>query len=335
VNTNANGAHLGAHYFNGYVYYATATKLGRFDLASTWTDTFQTFSKTAVYRPMEELNGLLLIGNDYLISSLDTADTWTDSSLDLPTNYDVSCLSSIGSDLLIGTSMGANVCQAKVFLWDTYSLSWTYEDDVYETIVNCFIKADNIVLAQCGTAGQLYMWNGAAMERFNKIRGLTTGQGDQLSTTFKGKPLFANSNKIYSIHRESDGLPYAISCEYTSTGTTIKSIIAQGSQLLVSHNAGVDKIDANYATATLDFPEVSGSVQQVVVDYDTLPASTSIGISTKIDGGDWTAQTTTTDAINKKVFFDGGLGTVNFFQARITLTPATSNTPVIKRVNYE
>jgi len=49
VNTNANGAHLGAHYFNGYVYYATATKLGRFDLASTWTDTFQTFSKNCIF----------------------------------------------------------------------------------------------------------------------------------------------------------------------------------------------------------------------------------------------------------------------------------------------
>jgi len=333
VNTNANGAHLGAQYFNGKVYYATATKLGSFDLVTTWTDTYQTFSKTATSRPMEEINGLLIIGNDYLLSTLDTSGTWTDNSLDLPSNYDITCLAAVGSDLLIGTSMGANVCQTKVFLWDTYSASWTYEDDVYEIGVNCFIKIDNGVLAQCGTAGQLYTWNGSAMDRFKKIRGLTTGAGDQLSTVFKGKPLLANATKVYSIHREDSDLGYAIVQEYTSTGT-ISSIIAQGSQLLVSHNSGVDKIDTNYATAILDCPEVQGAVQKVEVNYDSLPANTTIGISTKVDGGNWTAQTPITDTIQKKVYFDGGMAQVNFFQARITLTPSTSNTPVIKSINY-
>jgi hypothetical protein len=332
VNTNANGAHLGAQYFDGKVCYATATKLGYFDLATTWTDTYQTFSKTATARPMEELNGLLIIGNDYTLSTLDTSAVWTDNALDLPTNYDITALCAQGSDLLIGTSMGANVCQSKVFLWDTYSSSWTYEDDVYEVGVNCFVKIDNGVLAQCGTSGQLYSWNGSAMDRFKKIRGLTTGAGDQLSTVFKGKPLIANSNKIYSIHREDSSLEYAIVHEYTATGTTISSIVAQGSQLMVSHGSGVDKIDTNYATAILDCPEVSGA-SNVEVDYDSIPAGT-IGISTKVDGGAWTAQTCTTDAIKKKVYFDGGLGDVNFLQARITLTPSTTNTPVIKRINY-
>lgn len=334
VNTNANGAHLGAHYFNGYVYYATSTKLGRYNLDATWADTWQTFSKTASYRPMEELNLSLFIGNDYLISSVDSAGTFADNALDLPANHDVSSLVAVGTDLLIGTSMGTNVCQCKVFLWDTYSSSWTIEDDIYEIGVNAFIKADNLTLAQCGTSGQLYYWTGSQMQKFKKVRGLTTTFGDQFSTVLKGKPLFSNSNKVYSIHRESPDMPYAITNEYTSTGTTIKSIIAQGAQLLVAHDVGVDKIDTNYATATMDFPEVMGIVQKVVVDYDAIPSGTSIGISTKVDGGDWTAQTSITDTISKKVFFDGGLGTVNFFQARVTLTPSTSNTPVIKQVNY-
>jgi len=334
VNTNANGAHLGAQYFNGYIYYATSTKLGRFDLSSTWTDTWQTFSKTASYRPMCELNLSLFIGNDYLLSAVDSAGTFADNSLDLPLNQDITDLVAAEYDLLIGTSMGANVCQCKVFLWDTYSSSWTTEDDIYETGVNCFIVSDGMVMAQCGGAGKIYYWTGSQMQIFKKIRGITSVYGNQLSTVYQGKSLYANSNKVYSIHRENPNMPYALVCEYTATGTTIKSILAQGTQLLVSHDAGVDKIDTNYATAVIDFPEVSGDIKGIEVYYDSIPAGTSIEISTKVDGGTWTAQTPNTDTINKKVYFDGGLGGTNFFQGRITLTPSTNTTPIIKRVNY-
>jgi hypothetical protein len=335
VNTNTNTVHRGARYFNGYLYYWTATKLGRFDLASTWTDTWQTLSN-GNGRGSTILNMSLFIADGNDVSAVDSAGTFTQSALDLETNWLITDMTGVGTDLLIGTVNSVNNGKCKVFLWDTYSPSWTTEDDIFEAGVNCFIDSDNITFAQCGASGNLYYWTGARMERFGKIRGIATtntATSHNLSSTLNGKPLFANATKVYSIHREDKDLGFAIANEYTSTGT-ISSIIAAGSQFLVQYGTGVDKIGTNYAIATLDTPESVGKYSNIIVQYDSLPAGTSIGIGTKVDSaGSYTAQTPIIDTIKKLVYFDGGLGDVNWLQAQITLTPATTSTPIIKAIN--
>jgi hypothetical protein len=332
VNTNANGAHAGARYFNGYIYYATSTKLGRFNLVSTWTDTFQTFTQTTSYRPMEEINLSLFIGNGKYVASVDNAATFSDNVLDLPSNYSVTALVGVGTDLLIGTIIGTNVNFCKVFLWDTYSSSWTVEDEIPEIGVNCFIPSDNITFAQCGTSGQLYYWTGGSMQSFKKIRGVTTSVNSYASTRLAGKPLFATGTKVFSIHRSDKDFPYVVVQEYTATTGTIASIIGVGTQLLVSTGSNIDKIGANYATAMIDTPEITDNTQDIEVYYDSIGGTGTIGISTNIDNGGYTAQTTVRDTIRKLVHFDGGLGTVNFLQSRITLTPDTTNNISIKRI---
>lgn len=335
AHTNANTAHRGARYFNGKLYFWTATKVGHFDLASTWTDTWQTLSNSNG-RGSCVVNLSLFIADGNDISSVDSAGTWSQSALDLETNFVATDLTAVGSDLLIGTVNSTSNGFCKVFLWDTYSPSWTLEDEVYEAGVNFFLPADNIVFAQCGASGQFYYWTGSRMEKFKKARGLTTtnsATSHALATNLNGKPLFANSTKVYSLHREDKDFPYAIAGEYTATTGTIVSIIAAGTQLLVSTGSNIDKIGTNYATVTIATPEVSAPIQGVVVHYDSIGSGGSVGIATQIDAaGSYTSQTVITDTIKKKVYFDGMLGDVNFFQAQITLTPSGANNIAIKSI---
>jgi len=338
ANTNANTAHRGARYFNGKLYYWTATKVGHFNMASTWTDTWQTLSNSNG-RGSSILNLSLFIADGNDISSVDNTGAWSQSALDLETNYIITDLTNVGTDLLIGTINSTSNGACKVFLWDTYSPSWTLEDEIFESGINCFIPADNITFAQCGNAGQVYYWTGGHMEKFKQIRGITTtntATSHALTTSLNGKPLLANGTKVYSISRYDKDYPFAVASEYTTTQGTITTIIAAGAQLLVANGSNVDKIGTDYATATINTPESQGDFQHINVQYDSLPASTSIGIGTKIDSaGSFTAQTTITDSVKKRIHFDGSLGTVNWLQSQITLTPSGATTPIIKSISLE
>lgn len=327
ANTNANGTgHRGLRYFNGYLWYWTATKLGNFDLASTWSDSFGTGTD---FREGIEANNTLLIANGRYIARVDAANTFAAQEFVLPAQYKATCLKNIGDDVLIGTYVSTDVSYCKVFLWDTVSPAWTYEDEVFEIGVNCFLQLDNIILAQCGTSGRFYYWNGTQMVYFGKIRGITTALGEQMTTVFNGRPLFANATKIYSIHKEDSGLSFAFCGEYTCTGT-VASIGVQGQNLLASVGTGVDKRGTSYATATIETAEAQGSAGSVIVDYDTYPEG--IDILTSSNGESYVNQTPIPDTTKKTIRFDGSLGDSVTTTVKLTLTPSGSDIPKVKLI---
>ena len=329
VNTNANGAHTGCRYFNGYIWYWTGTKIGHYNLDATWTDSFAT-TGTAFRGAEEHANGLYIANGRY-IARIDAANTLSVAEFVLPAQYKATELKSIGDDLLIGTYVGTDVAYCKVFLWDTVSTSWTYEDEVFEIGVNCFLQLDNIIAAQCGTSGRLYYWTGSQMSYFGKIRGITTALGEQMSVTFNGRPLLANGTKIYSIHKEDKDLPYAIVGEYTCTGT-ISSLAVQGQTLLASVGTGVDKRGTSYATAIVETPEAQGKSGKVMVNYDSYPDG--IGIEVKVNNGSYVAKTEVISANDMMVYYNGQLPSNVCAQAKITLTPSGSSIPKIKRIIF-
>lgn len=334
VNTNANGAHLGALYYNGYIYYATSTKLGRTDL-STFSDTFQTFTITATYRPMEVVNLTLFIGNGKYVSSVNSSGTFTDNALDLPSNYIITALSEFESYLLIGTIIGTNVSKSKAFMWDTYSSSWTIEDSVDEIGINCFIKADGILFAQCGTEGNVYYWSGKTMEKYKQIRGVTTAVAPYNSTILAGKPLFAVGTKIYSIFRKDRDLPYAITHEYTLTTGTTASIGEAIGKLFVSTGSNIDTIGTSYATGKITIPVTSSSLEGFVVDYESMPSGCSLGLETNINESGWVSETFTKDTTNLQYVLQDGVtfdGTQKFGQVRVTLNPNGAATPIVQNI---
>lgn len=330
TNTNTTG-HTGCRYYNGYLYFWTASKLGRFNLSSTWTDTFGTFSngKAAGH---EETNLTLYICDGKYIASVNSNGTFQANALDFPANYVATCCVRSGLGLLVGTQMGNYVTTARSFFWDTFSDSWLIEDEIYETGINFFIKADNIILCQAGESGKIYAWGGESMEYIGKIRSVTTGSGHQMATVLDGKPLIAIGTDIYSFYKPDLEYPFAIVHEYTANNT-IASISTMGSNIYVSYAGGVEKIGTNRATAKFVTPETPGQYTLVEIGYSSLPAGTSIGIETSVDGAAYVSQTSIVDTINKKVYFDGGLPTCNFMQSRITLNPSGSSTPIITYAN--
>lgn len=329
LHTNANTTgHMGIRYFNGYLFFWTATKLGYFDLVSTYSDSFATGT---AFREGIEANNALLIANGRYTARVDSSNVFSANEFVVPAQFLQTCLKNIGDDVLIGTYVSTDVAYCKAFLWDTVSPSWTYEDEVFEIGINCFLIADNIVISQCGTAGRFYYWTGAKMAYFGKIRGITTALGEQMSANYKGRPLFANSSKVYSIHREDSSFPYAFSCEFSSSGT-IASIITQGSNLLVSVSTGVEKVGTTRAVATIESPEIQGQVSSVEVSYDSYPAG--ISIYTKVNGSSYTLQTAVIDTLKEKVYFNGGLVDGSRCQVKLILTPSGENLPKVKAIIF-
>ena len=171
-NTNTTG-HRGAKSFNGVMYYWTASKLGKFtnESEASRSDSFGTFSNGQA-RGCEEANLSLFIADGKYVAAVDNAGTFSPNVFDIPADKQSTCIKKVGTDILVGSIIGTNVNTCSVYLWDTYSSSWTLEDELPENGVNTFIDGDNVTIAQCGSSGALYYWNGSTMQSFDsKIRG--------------------------------------------------------------------------------------------------------------------------------------------------------------------
>lgn len=256
---------LGAIEFNGYVYWATQSRLHRITttnaLVATWTTldlNWATFSNTDVlYHPMHELSLSLYIGDKNFLAAVYTDVTPTGAFsanvLDLPANVRVSCLSSLGAtDVLIGTFVASTVNHARLFRWTYWQPSWTSEDDVPEVGINAFIPIDNGVLVSAGTKGNLYVYNGSVLDSVKTVKGSYGGTNKAIvypgsALNFNGLPLFGVSNSsgnpclqgLYSFgshnrnYKPVLNLEYAISQNVTSA-VEIGAIVGNGDTFLVA-----------------------------------------------------------------------------------------------------
>lgn len=343
ANTNANGACDGAAYYNGYIYYVSGINIGRFDLSSTWNDSWDTLNTTAADAPMVEQNLQLFIGNSRVIASINSSGTLNKTALDLPVGQVVKALATYETDLIIGTKVASDVRKCGVYRWDTYSDSWTIDDQIEVNGVNIFIYADNNLLAQIGSNADIYSYNGAKMEKYLQLRNGDTAVNVTLtsSANISGTPIFATGKGIFSFSRPAPDMDYAQNIEYISSqgqSITVGGLAVVGTTVLFAwedgSSHGVDALSANRASGVITTPIAEGSFNNVIVKYSSLPAGTSIAISTKVDDGDWTAQTVITDTIRKICYFDGGLGTVNTLQAKVTLTSSGTSTPEVEFVEF-
>lgn len=330
VNTNANGAHTGCSRvaFNGYIFYTSGTKLGRFDLSATWSDSWQTFTQTPTWRPFLELENELNIGNGKYVASVDSALTFSDNVLDIPSQRTVSAFSSAGTYLIVGTTQGTSIYSCRSYLWDGFSTSWSDEDIIPENGVNFFIEVDNGTFANCGTEGNIYQVNGVQFSLYTNIRE-TTSWNPYVTTTLKNKAVFGVNEKVFVMHRPTVSFSYGIINEFTLTTGTVKGLAASGTQLYVSTGSNIDKIGTTLATAVIETPESIGNFISTRVMYDTLDGT--IGIETKKNGEAYVAQTSVTNSKKNLVYFDGKVNDVNYYQSRVTLTPGAGNV-VIKFV---
>jgi len=339
VNTNVNGAHINAFYSPtlNKILYATSTKLGHLVSATdTFTDTFGTFTNGSAYHPMEDINQTVFIGDGKYVASVSSALAFSANALDIPAQYSMTAFINYQHYLAIGTIIGANVNSCMQYIWDTYSPSWNFDDEILEPGVCTYIKSDNLTYLLAGTVGNLYYLDGNSATFFFQIRGVTTSIGMKITAILKRKPLLAIGTKIYSIYKSKRGVNDAVVQEYTASGT-ITSIGSTGSQLLVHIGTKSEKIDVNYAIAKITTPVITGAVTNIFVLYESLPTSTTLGLESNVNGAGWVTETGfVNNPTDMRYELQGGLlysGTVKFFQLRVTLTPATTSTPIIQNID--
>jgi hypothetical protein len=336
VNTNTNGAHLNARFFNNKIYYCTISTMGVYEILSgVFTDSFHTFVNAATYHPMEEVNAILHIGDGKDIVSLNVSANKHDSALDLPADYTCTALLNENSYLLNGSRVGTTVYQARIFYWDTYSSSWTLEDDVQA--INFFIKVDNYTFVQAGTEGMIYNWDGNKAVKWKPLRGVTSDVSVQATTQLGDKTLFAIGATVYSLYQKSGSSGFAITPEYTAPAN-IQSIMAIGSTLLVSANSLLYTFSTSRATATITTPITDNTFDYVEAEYEALNGGT-FSLETNINGAGWVTESGfVNDSTNNKYVLLNGIsyaGHVNYGQSRVTIIPSGASSPTLKVIRLE
>lgn len=287
---------LGALEYQGFIYWATQSRLHRIAVASAdgaaaWTANiaanWATFGVTdSSFHPMFEINLVLYIGDGNQVAQVD-GSTFSANALDIKTPLRIKSFGGYGTDLLIGTYVADNVTETEIIRWNTWGVSFTNSDPIPEVGVNAFLKADNMVLVQAGLKGNIYFYNGSTLELYSKIPGeySSTATGEVYPNSIANKEeqiLFGFSNitgnpadqGIYRIGRHSRSfdyimdLPYPISersaGEFVLTGLSIGAIIVAGSDVYVSWqngaSFGIDKLDS---TLKLDGAYIESRVMVV------------------------------------------------------------------------
>lgn len=305
----------------------------------SWNDNYQVLN-TGYPHPLFQFDLILYIGNGYNVASLDDADVFSSSVLDQNVEDIIYALINLGDDLLTLSNPGSYINDSSITRWNTFSDSWSYKDKIKQKGAYAFLDSDNYVHVVC-VSGDIYLYNGNQLELFSNIRNAATTSGYQLTTNFQGKPLIANGGRIYSLHRKNRNLPFSLVGEYTCSAgpdATIHSIVANGSQLLVSWESsgtfGIDEIGSNFANARVITPRFK-KASVVKVYYDDLNSG-DIGIYSRLDGeNNWTSHTVVDDAedercvktVDSMIMKSGG-------QVLVTITPEVTNLTASPIIDY-
>lgn len=270
---------LGAFEYQGYIYWATESRLHRIlalgnDTAAEWTSNvalnWATFSNTdALFHPMYEVNQVLYIGDGKYVAQVD-GSTFTANALDIKAPLRVKSLGKMNVDLLIGTWVADTITHTELIRWNTYSVSYTSSDTIPETGINAFIPADNTVLVQAGLGGNIYSYDGANLNLYKTIPGeySPTKYGEVHPSSvanLNGQILMGFSNGsgnpadegVYRMARHDVKYPTILDFPYpisersggvlVTSGIEIGAITVSGFNLYVawknSTTYGVDKLD--------------------------------------------------------------------------------------------
>lgn len=279
---------LGAEEYDGFIYWATESRLHRIPIANIataahWTanavPNWKTFTNTdPEFHPMVVRGLRLFIGDANYVAKVyeDSGHQFQANALDLRQPYRIKTMIEFDIDLLIGTFVNDNVNKTEVIRWDTYDEeSWQTSDSIEENGINAFIRDDNYVYVQAGKFGRIYFYDGVRLIPYKRIPGnwSPTKYGEvypQAVSTLLTIPVFGFSNGagnpteqgVYSFGSYSKDYPKILDLSYpVSAGLSnieIGAVLAIGADLLVSWydgtNYGVDKLNwsAKYASAYIE-----------------------------------------------------------------------------------
>jgi hypothetical protein len=237
-------------------------------------------SSNASYHPMIVQNGTLFIGDGCYIHQYE--NTLTHWALDLPTDYVITTLAKMDIVLLVGTEISSDIAKGTVFNWNTWSESWSIEDEIPEASIQAFIPVDNYVYVMAGNRTNVYFYNGQQLQLFRRVGG-EYDRTDKAkvhpnaTASLHGIPLIGVSNSsgnpiesgVYGMGTANPSLyPRIFDLEYVlSEGLSdieIGDITVMGGEVFVSWKKGTD-----YGVDTFDGDNLhSGSYIQTRVLYN-------------------------------------------------------------------
>jgi len=366
---------LGAMEFNGYIYWATESRLHRIAIANAddaWTGealNWATFGVTnSLYHPMAIQDLTLFIGDGNRLASVTSAGVFNSNALDILSPHIIKTITDYEIDLLIGTvtSTATTVNKTSVIRWDCVSTSWNTSDPIEEVGINAFIRDDNYMYVNAGRAGNIYFYNGEKLEPFKKVPGSysSTAYGSVHPSAvgnYKGIPIFGFSNGtgnpalqgVYSFGSYSSeyskvlDLSWVISADAVSS-IEIGAILVADFDILVAWKSGssygVDKIDYSnkYASAYFETKKLEQSrrdivktLQSVSAYYDSLPASTGITFYYDVNNAGYVAMTSVTDSKLARVYADLSVPDVGSLQIKVAFTVSSNSAPVLEALGIE
>lgn len=363
----------GAAEYDGYIYWATESRLHRIAVASaddSWSGqtlnwaTFAVTNKT--YHPMAIQDLTLFIGDGNQVASVDDAGTFNNNALDITSGLTITSMIDYEIDLLIGTITTTTVNKTQIIRWDCASPSWNTSDPIEEAGINAFIRDDNYMYVNAGRAGNIYYYNGETLEPFKKIPGTYSNTqygtiNPQAVGNYRGIPIFGFSNGsgnpalegVYSFGSYSRDYPkvldlsWVISPDVTS-GLEIGAILVADFDILVAWKSGtsygVDKIDYSnkYASAYIETrmiaPEkrdVQKVLREISAFYNSLPAGTGITFSYSVNAANYVDMTSVTDTDLARVYAQLSVPEIGSLQFKISFTISGNTAPVLEALGIE
>jgi len=367
----------GACEYQGYIYWATQSRLHRIAVASAdgadnWTanaaPNWKTFTITDTsFHPMINHPGqqILYIGDGNYLAQVD-AGTFTANALDISTPLRIKSLGKIGSDVLLGTYVADNVTLTEIIRWNGWSVSFTNSDSIPEVGINAFLPADNMVLVQAGTQGNIYYYDGTNLELYMKIPGSysSTAYGEVYPSSVanrNGQILFGFSNGsgnpadqlVYRIARANRNYPYILDAPYpisqrsgsdlVITSVEIGGVIVSGNILYVAwkngSSFGIDKYDTSLKLDGAYFEtrvvivnrEEQANFSEALIAYASKPASTDIDFYLDKNYAGYGSALTKIDDTQRYIVRTKDESTeFNTLQMKVKITASSNSAPQIE-----
>ena len=367
VYTDSNGRIRGATEYNGYMYWATETKLARkpFPGASDWSDVNNSWQNlnsaewhTMIAGPATAgvQGGHLFICNGDKVAMVDGTGTFTPEVVKLTPDVVAKCLIDNDTDLIIGTVKKDNAQEGYLFAWNTLVMNWKKRKRIPAKGINALVVSE-IIINQAGDNGEIFFTN--LVNQLPIISFPGGGKVNPGGVTTKGNlALFGvyggEYPGIYSYGRTAKNRVFTLNFEYALTPATIDEIGAIkmiNGDLLASwksgSNYGVDVIDYNNKALaiyeSLDFGTESSYMdkffEHIRITTKPLPSGTSIKMKYRLDKkGDWVlaklgngSEAFDQEGETEAIFNIGAEGRI--YEVRAELYPNGNNSPEILSIN--
>lgn len=285
---------LGAMEFNGFLYWATQSRLHRISMATAhataadWTanavPNWATFTATdSEFHPMAIQDLTLFIGDANQVAKVSDAGVFSANVLDINTPLRIKTIIDYDLDLLLGTITANTVNKTQIIRWDTVSTSWNTSDSIEEVGVNAFIRDDNHLYVNAGFAGNLYFYNGEYLVPFKKIPGTYSRTQYGLvhpgsTANFKGVPVFGFSNGagdpapegVYSFGSYSRDYPKVLDLSFPISERSGGALVTSGIEIGAIIVAGFDLIVAWKNGATYGVDVIDYSTKLTLAYFETM-----------------------------------------------------------------